>query len=467
MREKGSAGAGPVPPWPTYEAFLREHGDPAPDSGCGASCGRAGHVCDDPGRVIVRGWSRRMDEVSAAAGLLEHWLPAPSGADGSTWRVSVFRTTSGGASRASDRDRAPIDALAEVTGVAGYPGVFVDAGAAGRRHPVAVRPLPSAVGAAPTVPTHGDERPIVAGVTRSLVATLDPGGEATNDVRVRLLVAHLAGVLVRDGGHEVLWVDVAHEPGGDPIDGELHLLFRHRDGPITRLAVAPVRTHAEGRARPDPACVLAGHRGCGSLGEEDHRRAAFRTRTACTTALLAEFLNLNNNEPMTCTVAVEPHGLDLPDDPRADDREVWTRFRASPLWSEIREGTELPYESWEFDHNHHDDGLFRVDASGLTALVDAVREELVGSHMMSSGHDEARTSADPTGHLLPWLVRDLFAEVTYRVFGAVPEAPRLAYAAGLPFHWFDGEYTEDRQDFGVLVLVGPENVGIVTIDARA
>ena len=427
------------------------------ESGCDRLRRRIGHECGGPaGENVAPGWSAWGDEVLAAAGLLENWLPRSAGPDGSAWRLAATGWQDGEAGRSI-----PDLTVADAARGGCYPRVFAGAGTEGDRYPAAVEPfLPELE----EDERKGAERRNADRVTRALIAFLDPRGEGL-PTRARLLVAHVVGLLVH-GCHDVSRVEVAAVPDGERIEGELHLLFRHRAGRTARLAVAPALPDTgQGLGRPDPACVLAGHDGCAPLTGEDHRRAAFRTRTACTTALLSESLYLNNNDRMTFGVVVEPHRLDLTADPATVDREVLGWLEASGILEDAREMGVCPEGMGE-----DGEGMpGRLDADGLKDLLAAVHDELVEGSIATSNWVDAddghEVSTDPEAHLVTWLMRDFFAAMTDRAFGPADDGPRLAYAAGLPFGYFSDEYGSDGDDYGFLVLVGRECAAAVTIDA--
>lgn len=437
---------------------MHDHESEAPNgnSGCGGLCRRLGHDCGDPGAGAVRpGWAAWHDRLAAATGLLERWLPAPSAADGSVWRLSLAH---GKVREPPSPDREVWTPSAqEAAHSGGYPLVVVDAETDLWRCPSAAEPV------ALTCETEDEDRDggqLGDRVAQALSATLDPLGYGLPP-RVALLVRHTAGLLVSDAGHDVVRLAVADRPNGEAVDGELHLLFRREKGKTTRLALVPVRPNdAVRHGRPDPACVLAGHRGCAELTEEDHRRAEFRTRIACTTAVLSDFLYLNNNDAMSFGVGVETHGLDLSADPDAADRAFRAWMRGSRLWAGLHE------EAYWFERLWEDDGdaPTRLDADGYAALVAAVRDELVQGSLHMSGWTEDAGPVDPDAYLFPWVLRDFFAELADRVCGA-SGVPRLAYGTGLPFGYF-GDYEGNGDDYGFLVLVGPERMAVVTIDAR-
>ncbi|MEU8357158.1 hypothetical protein AB0C27_14180 [Nonomuraea sp. NPDC048882] len=117
-------------------------------------------------------------------------------------------------------------------------------------------------------------------VIEALTETLETGS-VPFERRARMLAGYLAGELTERACEHPLRVHVAAEPGGTPLDDELHLLVRDHDGETCRLSVAPATTVPP--AGPDE-------------------------RIAWVTTLLSEFLWMSNNDAVRFEVSVEPHG---------------------------------------------------------------------------------------------------------------------------------------------------------------
>ncbi len=440
----------------------------AAESGCGSLCRRVGHDCDTPGADhVAPGWSAWDEQVLAAVGLLEFWLEESTATGGSRWRLAVTRRKPQEQPPPGGHVWTPDPSAAEITGHAECPRAFTGRGEDGRRYPRTAELLVAATDESTFART---DQLMVDEVARSLTGILDPDRNGL-PTRIRLLVAEVAELLVRSRCHDVLRLGVAAQPDGAPIDGEWHLLFRHDDGGTTWLAMAPVPpADEEDTPRPDPACVLANHHGCVPLSGDDYRRAVRRTRMACTTALMSESLYLNNNDRMHFGVRIEPHHLDLPADPDAADREFRAWLTTSQLAMDLRDEGEWPEDTETYTGTRteeDDNGMpVRLAVEGLDAFFSAVQEELVQGSIEISRWQEDSASTDPDDHLIAWLIRDFLPELTDRVRDTPHEAPRLAYARGLPFGFFTDEYASEGDDFGHLVLVGARRAVLLTIDAR-
>ncbi|MGK5550962.1 hypothetical protein ACSNOI_05050 [Actinomadura kijaniata] len=188
------------------------------------------------------------DPLSAAAWLLERWLPGV--------RAEIVR---GEAPRVLDEDWAETPPSPER--VARY-GAFPE-----DRHPVAVERFPigkedlmfGAQRAGAGFPDESAEQ-----ASGFLTPVLEAAGPP--DRRTRALAVFVVGMMVEDN-EDLLRVAVVAEPGGPVLRDEVHLLVRAWQGHTARLALSL------GEPAPD------------DLG----------TRVSCLTTLLSEFLYMNNN----------------------------------------------------------------------------------------------------------------------------------------------------------------------------
>ncbi|MEV4114983.1 hypothetical protein [Nonomuraea sp. NPDC049695] len=285
--------------------------------------------------------------ITAAARLLEQWLPAGS------WRFEVVR----GSVPHAEWDPA------RAWGHARFPRVS-------RRFPVAVEPL-----------TFDQDRGFHAG---QRAASGRPDAAAAHVIallrevierdsrplppHLRALIGFLAGVLAEWDCEDLLRLHVAAEPGGRPLDGELHLLVRDLDGETCRLSLTP------GTPRP----------------------AAPDNRIEWITTLLGEFLRVGRDKPVDFTVNVEAHGSDLGTDAEAALRP-WRRFA--------------------------DDALAPMDAAALTRVVADTERTAADLAETVFGGDTGAGA----GHLVAFLLRDLFDTIADRIGGGL-----LAFGTGWP-----------------------------------
>ncbi|MDX3224782.1 hypothetical protein [Streptomyces sp. ME19-01-6] len=301
-------------------------------------------------------------------------------------------------------------------------------------------------------------------VSRLLTGALS-SGPATPDERARELIAALARELA-EGLHDLVRVTAATEPGGHPLDDELHLLGRHLNGNTFRLSIAPsVPLPSSDGLWPDPSRVLAGEIAAPpTLTEGEYRQADLAVRANCAAALLGEFVWLTNNDRMKVDVKVQPHGLDLD---FAAPGAVDATFRT--WWPKSDHRAELvDDEWWEEDEAE----LRRLDGETLARVLTDFDEHNLeqarsGAWAMEEiddyDIDDDPQPSFPGDRLVVLLGRDLFHTVTTQVAGGSGGVLPLAYGIGLPFEVSD----EDYGFRACLLLVGTESVGIVTIDAAA
>ncbi|MFF5263866.1 hypothetical protein ACFY4C_33490 [Actinomadura viridis] len=347
--------------------------------------------------------------LPAAAHLLAEWLPREPGGSGPAWRLE----TATGRTHAEPWGSAP--GLDEVAAAGGFPGVF------GGRHPVAVEPLVFEEGREhfpaqrASIGRPDDAAGQVLGLlTRTL-------GEGAAQGRVLPLLRFLAGELTAwPDCDELVRIQVAVQPGGPPLDGELHLLARGFQGETRRLSVAPAAVP------PEP-------------GPRDAE-----TRLRCVETLLSEFLWVNNNNTVDFHTVIEPHGLTLDlADPDAADAAFRAGWKGSGSW-------ELPTADGPGGELERlrDDEFADVLAESERAVV----EMALASMFLEEG--EWEDPEIPGDHLPAWLLRELVGIVTERVAGGA--GMPLVYAAGLPFAW--------DLEGACLVLAGPERTAVIDID---
>ncbi|WP_439677548.1 hypothetical protein [Embleya sp. MST-111070] len=391
--------------------------------------------------------------MPAGLGLLEAWAPPAPGGESRVWRFAA----AAGRPAGSGQDGPDAPSMAEVRRRGRYPHVWTADGEDGNRYPVRAEAF---VPASPGPDTGHLERRLVDHVAGMLTAALAPDGAALPP-RVRLLVEHVAWLLVRDGCQEAWNVRVAAEPDGEPIEHEHHLLLRFRRDRTVRLAMAAVAPEAR-TPSPDPACLLAGHRGCASLTGEDLDGAVFRTRVACATGLLGEFLCLTNGDRMTFGVIVGRHRLDLPVDPDAADEMFRAWLNTSSVGDRLRDEVD-----WLEGEGQPVAPESRLKGSALTELLADSEGDTVRGFLDAAGWTAEDGNVDTDDdHLVPWLIRDVVEQWTTRVLGGTDRTPLLAYAVGLPMSGCDADDdASDMNDYGMLVLVGCERVGIITMYA--
>ncbi|ADI10651.1 hypothetical protein SBI_07531 [Streptomyces bingchenggensis BCW-1] len=287
----------------------------------------------------------------------------------------------------------------------------------------------------------------------------------TPDERARELIAALARELA-GGFRDLVRVTVAAEPGGHPLDDELHLLGRGLGGDTFRLSIAPSAPLPPANGLwPDPSRVLDGEIAAPpTLTEGEYRQADLAVRAGCAAELLGEFVWLTNNDRMEVNVNVQPHGLDLDfADPGAVDAAFRAWWPKSDRWAELVED-----EWWEEDEAD----LHRLDdetlATVLTEFEDHNLEQARTGAWAMGDIDDYDIDDDPQprfpgDQLVVFLGRDVFDTVTAQVADGSGGVAPPAYGIGLPVDVSDDDYGFQA----CLLLVGAESVGIVTIDASA
>ncbi|WP_131740397.1 hypothetical protein [Actinomadura roseirufa] len=345
---------------------------------------------------------RQVGPLEAVECLFRSWLPR--------WRLTIV----GGAVPEEEWSSKP--SLTEVTGYGAFPGTF--AGSGGQRHPVAVERFDiedpdetsdSALHASWGRPTGGSEQ-----TYEFLIGALESGGGL--DRRGRALAGYAAGALVADAT-DLLWIIAAGEPGGPALDDELHLLVR--SGRTTRrlsLAPAPIvsRTSVEAEYR-----------------------------IACVTALLSEFLVINNTDAVTFEVSFGTHDVDL------DGPDPHEAFRAG--WP--GDGHWLIADE---NDDEDDDVLWPLDASSLEATLTESERNIVQAARATSmlWEFDDTTPEIPGDELVSWLARDLYETIINEVSGK--SGTLLAFAKKFPLD----EVLYGEGD-SCLLMVGSERTALV------
>lgn len=381
----------------------------------------------------------------AATRLLQHWGPTQPGTDLPAYRcVPVSGQAPPPTERLWDVPPSP----AEVAQYGGFPETSTEDGPSGHRYPVAVETVnhaivvPERVGRSWTSARPAEE--VAEEIERLLTDALTPGLDAgALDGQARELITVLAAELA--GGHrDLVCVGVAAEPGGAPLDDELHLLVRSHLGDTLRLSIA---------AAPSAASLGGSHAGA-------DQRAELAVRAECAAELLGEFVWLSNNERMQVEVQIAPHGLGL--EPADPDNAVRAWWRKSDHWARL-----VDDEWWE-----EDEQLRRLDEETLAEFLAAFEEHNVS--MARSGAWAMREIDDydidddpqprfPGDRLVAILGRDVLDTTAAQVAGAPGDGQPAAYGIGLPF-----EISDEGYGFhGCLLLVGPERTGIININAMA
>ncbi|MET7335791.1 hypothetical protein [Nonomuraea sp. NPDC005650] len=344
---------------------------------------------------------RRVGPFEAVECLFGLWLPE--------WRLALH----GGEAPEEEWTSAP--SPAEVTEFGAFPETFD--GPDGQRHPLVVDLFdiddPDETSDSPQcaswgMPTEGAEQ-----AYEFVIGALESGGSLSR--RGRALAGYAAGYLAADAT-DLLRIAVAAEPGGPVLDDELHLLAR--DWNTTRrlsLTSAP--------AVPD-APVEAEY------------------RIACVTALLGDFLRINNTDEVTFEVSFGAHEVDLDvPDPHDAFRAGWT---GDGHWLIAEEGD--------------DDVLWPLDPASLrAALIDSERNMVQAARAASVLWEFDDTTPEiPGDELVSWLARDLYRTLVTEVTGA--SGTLLAFAKKLPLD----EVLSGEGD-SCLLLVGPERTALIYV----
>ena len=352
-----------------------------------------------------------MNQMEALEHLFALWLPQ--------WRLAVVGRE---APESHEEDWSSAPSLAEVTELGAFPATF--AGPGGRRHPVVVERFdiedPDETSDSPLHASWGRPDAGAEQAFRFLVEALElgPGGL---DQRGRALAGYTAGYLACDGT-DLLRITAAAEPGGTALDDELHLLVRAWKM-TTRLSLAPA-----------PAAQVVND--------------AAKYRIACGTALLSEFLRINNTDEVTFEVTLGTHDVDLDvADPDAAFRAGWATM---DNWEIAEEGDD-----------EMDDVLWALDAATLQAALTESERNLVAvarARTLVWEFDSA-TPEIPGDELVSWLARDLLETIVTEVTGASEIRPLLAYAKNLPL-----DAVLDGEEDSCLLLVGARRTALIHIN---
>ncbi|MFD8531638.1 hypothetical protein ACFV0L_29890 [Streptosporangium canum] len=308
--------------------------------------------------------------------------------------------------------------LTEVVEYGAFPGTF--AGPGGQRHPLAVEqfgingpdetfdgPLWASWGR----PTKGAEQ-----AYEFLIGTLESSGDLNR--RDRALAGYAAGYLTADTT-DLLRIVVAAESGGLALDDELHLLVRSwRTTWRLSLAPAPIV--------PDVPV------------EAEYR-------IACVTALLGEFLRINNTDEVNFEVNFGTHEVDL------DVADPHDAFRAG--WA--GDGHWLIAEE---ANDEEDDVLWPLDTTSLeAALIESERNIVQAARAATTLWEFDDTTPEiPGDELASWLARDLYRTIATKVTGT--SGTLLAFAKKFPLN----EVLCGEGD-SCLLLVGPERTALVYV----
>ncbi|MEV0643692.1 hypothetical protein AB0I28_00375 [Phytomonospora sp. NPDC050363] len=352
------------------------------------------------------GTELHIDPIRAVEHLFTRWLPHT--------RLSLIDGEAP-ASYVEDWTTAP--SPEEVSRHGSFPATFPVPG--GRRHPLTAERFdvhdPAETSTSPLhaswgVPDNGARRAyeLIIGALETRPGALDRRGRA--------LAGLLAGYLTADAT-DLLRINVAAEPGGPALDGELHLLARSGKR-TTRLALIPAVDASPVEAAPEH-------------------------RIACAATLLAEFLRINNTDTVTFDVALGTHGADLDvADPDAAFRAAWT-------------GTD-----WAIADDE-DDGVLRpVGTGALEAALTESEENLVAVARAQTllWEFDADMPEIPGDELVSHLARDLLETIVTETTGSAATPPVLAYAGNLPL----ASVLEGEGD-SVLLLVGAHRTALVHI----
>lgn len=345
--------------------------------------------------------------ITTAARLLEQWLPSDPRTGGPTWRI---RHITGSAPSKYEEKWESTPELAKVAVYGAFPETF---GPGGDRFPVKAdlvtfaEPDDWIEGEFGPRASAGRPATDTAVYAIAALAKILEEGSGPLDSRVRPLAGFLAGELTGDAV-ELLTIQVAAEPGGTPLEDELHILVRdcRAEGRTDRLSVAP-----------SPGAPLAGG-------------TAHGTRIKWNASLLSEFLPLNNNVSMNFDVTVRPHSLDLGINADATFR------RAMNLT--------------------HGDRL--LDRDSLAAVLTETEEFAVGVALMVclEEDDDFDDPEPPADWLVIPLLHDLIDTLTHQVTGG-HGTPLLAYTRGWPLK------IEGRRPHPRMILVGHDLVGVINV----
>ncbi|MEU1387877.1 MULTISPECIES: hypothetical protein [unclassified Nonomuraea] len=346
----------------------------------------------------------QVDPLEAVACLFRLWLPG--------WRLAVV----GGEAPEGEWISAP--SLIEVTEYGAFPGTFIGPG--GQRHPVAVEwfdiddpdeTSDSPLGASWGLPAKGAEQ-----TYESLVGALESGGSLNR--RGRALAGYAAGYLAADAT-DLLRIEAAAEPGGPVLDDELHLLVR-RWRRTWRVSLGSAPIVSDGPIEAD-------------------------YRIAGVTALLRQFLTVNNTDAVSFEVSFGTHDVDL------DVSDPYDAFRTG--WS--GDGHWLIAEEGD---DEDDDVLWPLDAASLEAVLTESERNIVQAARATGTlwEFDDTTPEIPGDELVSWLARDLYETIANGVTGT--SGPLLAFAKKFPLD----EVLCGEGD-SCLLLVGPERTALVHV----
>lgn len=352
---------------------------------------------------------RRVGPFEAVECLFRLWLPG--------WRLALV---GGEAPEEDEEEWTSTPSLTEVTEYGAFPGTFADPG--GQRHPVAVErfgiddpdetsdsPLHASWG----LPTEGAEQ-----AYEFLIGALEAGDSLNR--RGRALAGYAAGYLAADAT-DLLRIEVAAESGGPALDDELHLLVRSwRTTRRLSLAPAPIV--------PDTPV------------EAEYR-------IACVSALLGEFLMINNTDAVNFEVSFGTHDVDLAvPDPHGAFRAGWP---GDGHWLIAEEGDD-----------EDDDVLWPLDATSLKAALTKSERNIVQAARATTmlWEFDDTTPEIPGDELVSWLARDHYETIATEVTGR--SGTLLAFAKKFPLD----EVLCGEGD-SCLLMVGPERTALVYVSS--
>jgi hypothetical protein len=231
-----------------------------------------------------------------------------------------------------------------------------------------------------------------------------------------------------------------------PSDSGLRLLCRDFTGRSLELSIVPASQEQQ----------------------EGQESDGLLTRARDAGELLGNLAMVTNNDPTQIKVYIEPHGLDASAESDTVDSAVcgW--------WESFVHSDELQAEEW---WNTEDPAPHRLDDAAFTKFLadfESYTMRLAKTTAWAYEEDDDEDEDDEVSDggsqgehawesLVRALWRDLCATVTTAVTASdATTAPRV-YGVDIPFEISD----EDYGPHGVLILIGPESAGVITIDAAA
>ena len=277
-----------------------------------------------------------------------------------------------------------------------------------------------------TAPPRSDEPWPAPPPATELLTRFVPAPEPRAGALVRYLADQLAGP----------YSDLRHLTVESSADDEVHLLSRDTWGHTLRLSLAPAPQVLQ------PPVLAA-----------DGADGALRTRLACLSTLLSDFLWVNNNNPVDFRIWVGRHGLTAAGDELITAAAAW--------WARHRRGE---YDEEDRPEESDDPVFTRISAAEVAEGLHNTARLSLTELMDGSWSGIEECPQIPDGHLVTHLNHDLLRVLVDRVGGPGGESPLFAYHGFLPVSWTPDEDDLTDEEIVTVLIVGPVDIAVIEID---